>query len=229
LGRVAAVSTIAVWAAARVAGAGLVAVVSPDGQRAGWLGRFWRRAGFDRNPLRRGLDRIQAVLRAALLAVFVTSAPIATVYVLHGVYVAGLRAERAQTVTWHRVPAVVLPTVSVAAAAWRHPVQPAAVLLVQWAAPGGPLRTGEIMDGNSLAPGSTVPIWVGAQGRLTHPPLTHADVVVHAIAAATLTPALLALALCTVGGAASLALDRRRLARWEADWRVVEPQWTRRR
>jgi hypothetical protein len=203
--------------------------MSPDGQRGGWLGSFLRRAGFDHNPLRRDLDRIQATLRAALLAVFVIGAPIATVVVSHGVYVAGLRAERAQAATWHRVPAVVLHTMSLKAAAWRHPVQPAAVLLVRWTAPGGQFRTGEIMDGKSLAAGSTVTIWVGAQGRLSLPPLTHADVVAHVIGAAVLTPALLALVLCTVGGGASLVLDRRRLARWEADWLVVEPQWTRRR
>ena len=203
--------------------------MTPDGQGAGWRGRFLRRAGLDHNPLRRGLDRLQAVLRAALLAVFVIGAPVATACVSHGVYVPGMRAERAQAATWHRVPAVVLHnTMSVGAAAWRHPFQPA-VLLVRWSAPGGQLRTGEITDGKSLAPGSAVTIWVGAHGRLTHPPLTRADVVVHVIGAAVLTPALLALALCTAGGAASLVLDRRRLAAWEADWLLVEPQWTRRR
>jgi hypothetical protein len=228
LGRVAAaLGTIAVWAAARLAGAGPVAGMSPYGRGAGRLGRFLRRAQHDRNPLRRRLDRVQAVLRAGLLAVFVIGGPIATACVSHEAYVAGLRAEQAQTAMSHRVPAIVLHTVSAEAAAWRHPAQPA-VLLVEWLAPGGQLRTGKIMHSTSLAPDSTVTVWVGAHGRLTRAPLTHADVVVHVIGAAILTPLLLALALCTVGGAASLVLDRRRLAAWEADWLVVEPQWTRR-
>lgn len=228
MGRLAAVSTVAVWTAAGVVGAGPAGVMGPDGRRSGWHSRLLRRAGLDRNPLRRGLDRVQAVLRAALLGVFMISGPIATAYVSHQVYVTGVRAERAQMAMWHRVPAVVLHTVSAGTAAWRHPFQPA-VLLVQWTAPGGQLRTGGIMEDKSLAPGSTVTIWAGAQGRMTHPPLTHADIVVHVVGAALVTPALLALALCTAGGAASLVLDRRRLAAWEADWLVVEPQWTRRR
>ena len=72
------------------------------------LRRFWRRLGFDHNPMRRGSDRFQAVMRAGLLVLFFAGAPAAAVQVGHGVYVSGLRAGQAQTAAWHRVPAVIL-------------------------------------------------------------------------------------------------------------------------
>jgi hypothetical protein len=186
--------------------------------------------GFDRNPMRRGSDRIQAILRAVLLAVFVLGGPAATAAFWHGVYVAGVRTGRAQAAAWHRVPAVVLH-VTFIATAWRHPLPAGgpARLLVRWATPAGPSRTGETGYGGAAAPGRVVTVWVDASGRLAHPPLTHADVVDHVIGAAIATPAALALVLWVAGWAVSRALDRRRLARWEADWLAVEPVWTKNR
>jgi hypothetical protein len=202
--------------------------MGPRGQCGGWAGRVVRRTGFDRNPMRRSADRIQAILRAVLLAVFVIGGPVATAYVCHGVYVAGLRTGRAQAATWHRVPALVLHSTLVRTA-WRHPAQPPALLSVRWATRDGSPRTGEIPSGRDTALGGIVTVWIDASGRLTHSPVTRADVVDHVIGAAVVTPVVLALLLCVAGRAASLALDRHRLACWEADWLVVEPQWTRRR
>lgn len=49
------------------------------------------------------------------------------------------------------------------------------------------------------------------------------------IEAVAVTAAALILLLSAISWAASLVLDRYRLARWEAEWLAVEPQWTRRR
>jgi hypothetical protein len=186
--------------------------------------------GFDRNEMRRSTDRIQAILRAFLLAVFLVGGPVAAVWVCHGVDVAGLRAGRAQAAAWHRVPAVVLH-VTVIAAVWRHPAETGgpARLSVRWTAPDGSLRTGEIGSGLDAEPGGIVTVWTNASGQLGHAPLTHADIVDHVIGAAVATPLALALLLCVIWRATSLAFDRHRLARWEADWLAVEPQWSRRR
>lgn len=72
-------------------------------------------------------------------------------------------------------------------------------------------------------------VWTGEAGRLTGPPLSHAGVVEHVVDAVVAAPAALALLLLTAGWVTARVLDRRRLAGWEADWRVVEPQWTGRR
>jgi hypothetical protein len=204
--------------------------MSPDGPSASWIGRPLRRMGFDRNQMRRSTDRIQAILRAVLLAVFVLGGPVATVDVCHGVDVAGLRAGRAQAAAWHAVPAVVLHVTPIAAA-WRHPLGTGgpARLSVQWAAPDGSLRTGEIGSGLNAGAGGIVTVWVNVSGQLGHAPLTHADVAAHVVGAAVATPLALALLLCLIWRAASLAFDRHRLARWEADWLAVEAQWSGRR
>ena len=72
----------------------------------------------------------------------------------------------------------------------------------------------------------TLPVWSTVQGQLAPPPmnglqvtaLTGLSAVVAAVAA-TLT-----LLLSAVG--ARLVLNRRRMAAWDADWRVPAPRWT---
>jgi len=50
-----------------------------------------------------------------------------------------------------------------------------------------------------------------------------------AAAATALGPIIVALLLLAAAFAAHRALDRRRMAAWEADWSQTEPHWTRRR
>jgi hypothetical protein len=179
--------------------------------------------------MRRESDRIQAILRAVLVAVFVIGGPVITAYISHEVYVAGLQTGRAQATAWHPVPARVLH-VRLIPACWRHP--PAggpATLRVRWQTPGGSSRTGQVTSSSHTVAGSTVTVWIDASGRLAHPPLTRTASADRAIGAAVATPVVLALLLCIAGRAGSLVLDRHRLARWEADWLVVEPQWTKKR
>jgi len=72
-----------------------------------------------------------------------------------------------------------------------------------------------------------VAVWVTASGWQTRPPLRRCQVIGRAFFAAGVTAALAVLLL----GTAMLAryiLDRRRLADWDAEWRVTEPRWTNR-
>jgi hypothetical protein len=198
-------------------------------QHAGLIGRTLRRIGFDRNSMRRGSDRLQAILRAALLAAFLIAGPLAASSFSHHVFAAGMQTSQAQAAAWQRVPAVVVH-VTLVATAWRHPtLSGPARLSVRWAAPDGASRTGRIASASHAAVGSAVTVWIDRSGLLAHPPLTRSDKVDHAIGAAAATLVVLALLLCLGARAASLALDRYRLARWEADWLTVEPQWTNRR
>ncbi|HEY7432318.1 MAG TPA: hypothetical protein VH641_16460 [Streptosporangiaceae bacterium] len=197
------------------------------GPRQGLIGRALRRIGLDRNPMRRGTDRIEAIARAGLLAAFLVAAPVVTAYLSHEIYVCGLRTARAQAAAWHRVPAVVL-TAEPVAARWL-PAQPPTRYSVRWATPDGSSRTGEIIRAADTTAGGTLTVWIDDTGRLTHPPLSRADVTGQVIQAAVAVPVVLALLLAAAGGVVSLILDRHRLARWEADWSAVEPQWTGRR
>ena len=70
-------------------------------------------------------------------------------------------------------------------------------------------------------------VWADAAGRPTGPPLQAQQVRGQAVLAAALAPVVLML-LCA-GQLAHHLLGRRRLATWDAEWRVISPQWTRQR
>jgi hypothetical protein len=95
---------------------------------------------------------------------------------------------------------------------------------------GGRLRKGRLAPARSpAAPCSLTAVWIDKMGQLTARPLSHTDVWERAIEAVAVTAATLILLLSAISWAASTVLDHQRLARWEADWLAVEPQWTNRR
>jgi hypothetical protein len=153
-----------------------------------------RRLGFDGNPMRRCCDRILAIVRACLMTVFLIGAPLASIYVSHGIYIAGLRAGRAQAIAWHCVPARVLhakPLVT-ALETTGHPPE---VLMLRWEKPDGSSQTGEITRAVDAVAGSTVTVWIDEQGRLAQPPLSRAEIADRAICGAVAAPMVLALLL----------------------------------
>jgi hypothetical protein len=194
-----------------------------------WIVVALRRLGWDRNPMRRATDRIQALLRAVVLAMLVVGGPIATVYAGHAAYASAARTARAQATAWHRVPALIL-RVGPVPTLWQRPdTTGPATMSVRWTTPQGASRAGEIPGRADAAPGSVVTVWIDKAGRLTARPLSRTDAWERATEAAAVTAAALILLLSALSGAASLVLDRHRLTRWEAEWLAVEPQWTGRR
>ena len=103
-----------------------------------------RRLGWDRNPMRRATDRIQALLRAVLLASLVIGGPIATTYAGYAAYVSAVRSGQAQTAAWHRVPSLILHVKPIATLRQSPVAIGPATLSVRWTTPQGPPRTGEI-------------------------------------------------------------------------------------
>ncbi|MBO2455208.1 hypothetical protein J4573_49540 [Actinomadura barringtoniae] len=74
--------------------------------RRAWISgdRLRRRWGFDRNRLRRGIDRLQQLVALTLLLLYVATATVLTAQACHRVYAAGLRTEKTQAATRHRAP-----------------------------------------------------------------------------------------------------------------------------
>ncbi len=203
----------------------VLAMSQNDAPRHGWRWRSLRRLGFDRNPKRRGTDRIQAIIRVGLLVVFLAGAPAAAVYAGHVIYLSGMRAERAEAAAWHRVPAVIL-RVTPTATGWSRSAA-SALLSVQWVRTDGSWGTGKITGAKTALAGGTTTVWVDAKGRRAHLPLTRTEVITQVIRAAVAIPVALALLLAAIYGVISLLLDKHRLACWETDWSATEPQWTR--
>ena len=76
-----------------------------DGTR---LARCARRLGFDRNPLRRRTDRVEAAIRLATLVLLLAAVPIVTLAVSRQVDHLALRRAHAQQAAEHQVTAVLL-------------------------------------------------------------------------------------------------------------------------
>lgn len=114
----------------------------------------------DRNPLRRGVDRAEALIAAVLAVAFLVAAPLAAQVGRDAGYRAAVRTAQAEQ-SWRQVPAVLLATARQAV----HASVPA-----RWQAPDGTWRTGTVFVPVGAQAGSTVKLWVDPAGRLTDPP-----------------------------------------------------------
>jgi hypothetical protein len=187
--------------------------------------RLRRRMGFDRNPLRRRSDRIETMIRAGLILIFLFCGPLAAIGVGH--YVRG-GAERGASagLQRHQVRALVIGSPNpfqCGRFGCRH-----AATLVRWRAPGGSQRTAEIRLGSPAQAGDHVTVWVDKAGALAGPP-DSSDYTDAAFAAAAFTVLALAVVCLLAGVITHAEFDVRRMAAWQNRWSVVEPMWSGRR
>jgi len=153
---------------------------------------------------------------------FLAGAPLAAVAAGHAVYSVGSRTADAQQATWRQVPAVLAATAPASGfRQYQVPVQ------ASWTAPAGTRHTGTVLAPPGTRAGRAVMAWVDAAGRLTgHQPLRLAQVRGQAALATMLTPLAVGFIVLCAGLLAHAVLGRRRLAAWDTDWQVTEPQWT---
>jgi hypothetical protein len=196
----------------------------PRERRALWLRGLWP----DRNPLRRASDRIEATVVAAALLIFLVGGPLLALAAGHWAGAAALRVERAQQGSWRHVPAVLLANAGSVFGGGYGGVSTAEVK-ARWTAPDGKVRTGEVQAVPGARAGSTVKIWVDGTGNQTGPPLRHDQATGQAFLAAVTAPLALGAFLLCAASLTIQALDRRRLAAWDADWQTTEPRWSSRR
>ena len=157
--------------------------------------------------------------------VFVPSgAPVAAHAAGSWTYATSAREAQAQQAARHQVPATLLQSATLSSISGGG-----AEAQARWKAPDGQMRTGQIFVTNGGPAGSTVMVWVNQAGQLTGAPLQHSQVTGRAVMARVLAVAALAVTLIIVGWAAHWALERRRLAAWDAEWLTTEPRWSPRR
>lgn len=192
-----------------------------------WAGSLRRRLGLDANPVRRGTDRAEAWFRIWMLVFFLIAAPVTTVGVTHWTDLTMARQAHAQLAREHLVTAFLLTP---AAGSSQLPDAGTAMSWApaRWTGPDGTRWAGAVQVPSGARKGTAVRVWTDDRGRLTAPPIARSQIVSRLITVAVLTPIAVALLLLTVTGLVHRALERRRLAAWEADWTTVEPQWTRR-
>jgi hypothetical protein len=186
--------------------------------------------GWDRNPVRRRIDRLEGGLLFGLIALFLIAAPVLAGVAEHGIHAAGLRQERAQA-SWHPVWAVVQGGVAQGGRAQGVFTWPAKAVAkrVQWTTPGGQPRSGWVLVRAGAVAGSRSRVWISRRGSLTGPPLRPAQLRARISLAGALTEFGVGVLLVFVGDAGRRLLRQRRLAGWDKAWRAVEPRWTKRR
>ena len=193
---------------------------SRPGRLLRWPGRL---LGWAPNPFRRRVDRVEAMIRTALAALFLVAAPILAAGAARHAAAAAHQLRAAErgwklvTATYLQRPVLTAVPYAGLAAGWA---------LARWTAPGGQPRTGLVGASSAGYAGQRVRIWVDRAGRPTAPPLAGGAVSSQVGLAATLVPLGLAAGVVLTGLAVRSVAGRRRLASWGREWDAVEPRWS---
>lgn len=191
------------------------------------LWRFARGRRPDHNPLRRASDLIETAMLAVLVVAFLVAAPFAAQLSGAWMHATSRQTQLTQQAAWHQVQAVVLkPAPGSQAGGWGVADAP---VLARWTAPDGQVITDKVPEPPGTVAGARVPVWVTRDGRLTGPPLLDSQVSDLVVVTETLSVLGLAITLTVSGALGRWALDKRRMAAWDADWRATGPRWTARR
>ena len=190
------------------------------------LARLARWLGFDRNPLRRGTDRVEAALRLVVIILAVLAVPAASVAAGRWADHYALHQAQVQRTVDHQVTAVLLRDAPAIGTPDPYTSVQTAWVPARWQPPGQPPRTGEVLAVAGARKGSTVRTWIDPSGAVTDPPLDHHVVAGDVVMAVMATLLLSGLLLMTAWALARRLLDRRRLRSWEAEWRASGPQWS---
>jgi hypothetical protein len=185
------------------------------------FGRFVRGRRPDRNPLRRGSDRVETAVLAFLVIVFLAAAPFAALASGSWALARAHQAQLVERASSYQVPAVVLKLDTPSGGAYADLGAQA-----RWTARDGTVITGEIPVPLGTGAGSTQWLWTTADGRLTNPPLEDSQVTGQAHVAEGFGLVTLAVLLAITGLVTRWALDKRRMAAWDAEWRATGPSWT---
>lgn len=159
-----------------------------------------------------------------LVVLFLVVAPLLCVVTGRLADAAGLREQRSEQ-AWRPVRAVLEQSAAQGLegqdAAWG-----AAWVKARWHAPDGQPRSGLIAVGLTAKTNQKVTIWVTQSGQVTHPPVSHGDVLDGIANAAMATAAGVAALFGVAAAVIRAAANRRRMAAWARDWAIVGPTWT---
>ena len=190
------------------------------------LARYMRRLGFDRNPLRRRTDRIEAAMRLATIILLLVAVPIAAIAVGRQADHLALRQAHAQQAAGHQVTAVLLKQAQATGVPDPYTSIQLTYVLARWQPPGLPPVSGPVLAPAGTRAGSTVRIWIDAAGAIASPPPDRREIVGDVTMAAVVAGLVASLLLLGANTLARRVLDRRRLNAWDAEWRATGPRWS---
>jgi hypothetical protein len=193
------------------------------GHQEVWLYRVVRGAWPDRNPLRRGTDRLETCLLACLFIAAAVWAPFVAQLAGHAWYADATHTRQAQVATRHQVTAVLAQSAPIN----EYTLSTQVPTLAGWRSDRGTPRAGDVLAAPGSQPGTLVRVWTDDSGFLISPPLTVTQVADQADAARVAAIAGLVVAYVASVLAIRQLLHRRRMAAWESDWVTTARVWNR--
>jgi hypothetical protein len=189
-----------------------------------WPLRAIRGARLDRNPLRRGIDRLETCLLVGLFVALAAVAPSAARLAGHACFSGAIHTRQEQLTTRHQVQAVLTQDASPASGYSLSAYVPTSAT---WISVTGVRHSGEVPAEPGNRKGTAVPVWTDGSGYLVSPPLPVSEIASQADAAST--GVIVGTGILFVAGAAAIRhlLNRRRMAAWDADWVVTARMWNR--
>ncbi|MFJ9243509.1 hypothetical protein [Streptomyces sp. NPDC101776] len=181
------------------------------------------------NPLRRRSDVVETWTALVVTVLLFVGAPLAGA-------AAGLWAhDQARTIAAtqradrHRVHALVIGNPPAGLTSVEGTGSQTFPVAVRWTDPGKGPRTATAEVPVDTARGDTVDVWLDAKSRVVSSPVGQVAVWQHTLTIGVWTAGgVIGTALLTSAVTRRVAL-RHRLAEWERDWALTEPEWTRRR
>jgi hypothetical protein len=191
-----------------------------------WALRAIRGARPDRNPLRRGIDRLETGLLVGLLVALAVVTPFAARLVGHASYLSSLHERQEQVATRHEVKAVLTAN---AGPVTGYSLSAYVLTPATWTSFGGVARSGEVPAAPGTPKGTAITVWTDANGYLDSPPLALSEVASQADAATIGVVVAAGVFYITAAAAIRQLANRRRMAAWDADWVTTAPMWNRQR
>ncbi|MFJ4621809.1 hypothetical protein [Streptomyces sp. NPDC088812] len=172
------------------------------------------------NPLRRTSDRFEAWFRRLLMFVLVLGLPAAAVGAGLTAYDSSMRTVRAQAAERQQV------TARLTADAGRDGDMASRPARVRWTDGHGVVRTGTAYVESGTHQGTAVRVWVDRHGAVTTAPTSPLDAKTTGWFVGGMAAFGVAAGVYAAGIGMRWVLDRRRYARWDAEWDLVEPSWS---
>ncbi|MER6012488.1 Rv1733c family protein [Streptomyces bluensis] len=172
------------------------------------------------NPLRRTSDRIETWFLRFLLLILALGLPVASISAGATAYESSMRAVQAQTAQRQRVTARLTSDAGGGAGDGARQAP------IRWTDGNGKERSGTILVRSGTPKGTTVRVWLDRHGTVTGPPMTAYNARATGWFAGTTAAAGMVAGFLAARAGMRRVLDRRRYARWEAEWALVEPLWS---
>jgi len=187
--------------------------------------RGWR---WRRSPLRRRSDVVEAWTVLVVVVLLVLAAPLVGAVVGWWAHDDARSVATAQRAERHQVRAKVVGKVPDSLPTVQGGREHSARVTVRWTQAGGTAQTATARVPADVRQGDMVDVWFDSRGRSVAPPPDETAVWQHTVTmgacGAGAAIAVILLGHSLVRGAA----NRHRLAEWEREWALTEPQWSHR-